>query len=157
MESLYETNTCRIWSITLQGLFCVCTYFRVISLSNNNRLLHKHLLWQGHNLVIGVWSGSIIVCDLLKLSRQNTTHVPCLHPDGERITITRLCSAIDGWKSNFNRSGEINDSPRNHFTERSRAMILIPGWDLNPTTFCKMSFIQCMTDDKLTLFNLLSS
>ena len=38
----------------------------------------------------GVWSGSIIVCDLLKLSRQNTTHVPCLHPDGERLTITRL-------------------------------------------------------------------
>ena len=39
-------------------------------------------------------------------------------------------SAIDGWKSNFNRSGEINDGPRNHFTERSRAMILIPDWDL---------------------------
>ena len=144
MESLYETNTCRIWAITLQGLFCVCNYFRVNSLSNNGRLLHKHLLWQGHNLVIGAWSG-VDYC-LWSVKIVLTKHNTC------------PLSAPRWWEAHQTLSLQLMVESQTS-TEAARLM-MAPGITSQRETeqwfgfqtgirivqkFYKMSFIQCMT------------
>ncbi len=122
-------------------------YCRVIFFSNNNRLLHKHLLWQGHNLVIGARSW-VDYC-LWSVKTVQTKHNTC-PLSGPRWWLVRVgvhqgSLAIDGWKSNFNRSCEINDSPGITSQREAEQWFWFQIRYLSHTIFFQVSFIHCMT------------
>ena len=156
-----------IWTKHVQnvGLLHCPDYFesalmncRVISFSNNNRLLHKHLLWQGHNLVIGARSWVDYCLWSVKLCRQNTTHVPCLDPDGGwwELGFTNARSQLMVESQTSTEVARLMIAPESLHREKqsndfdSRFGIWIIQY------FFEVSFIHCMTWNKLTLFNLLS-